>query len=241
MLCSLDNMARLRRAEGRRALQEGARFLLYGPLPTAAAPPPASPSAPTPASGHSMTAAAASGAPPMQADAAAAAGLAPQPVLLWLSNGGASLRLAALPDSWEAGKALRKRLEGVAAAERLWLLQGSPPREVLECLAELDVHSSPGQLEVRAGSALFMGPLLGAAVGGAGGGAAAGWEARLKALLRRAGGAEGAGIADARCFSLLSGCSGGSAFHLQLPPQGNGRSRDEWVTALSDLSGAAGV
>ena len=41
-------------------------------------------------------------------------------------------------------------------------------------------------------------------------------------------------VDDAKCFSIVF--SGTSAVHLELPPHGNGRSRDEWVDAFTSLA-----
>lgn len=42
-------------------------------------------------------------------------------------------------------------------------------------------------------------------------------------------------VDDAKCFSIVF--SSNSALHLELPPNGNGRSRDEWVDAFGALVG----
>jgi hypothetical protein len=96
-----------------------------------------------------------------------------------------------------------------------------------------------GLSAVQAGAGLFTGA---AGAAGGGGGAASGGApvasslARFRSFVSRATGAaeaEAGAAADARCFSLV--CGGRGAAHLQLPPGGNGRSRDEWVAALQEL------
>ena len=42
-------------------------------------------------------------------------------------------------------------------------------------------------------------------------------------------------VDDNKCFSIIF--SSNSALHLELPPNGNGRSRDEWVRAFAALAG----
>ena len=41
-------------------------------------------------------------------------------------------------------------------------------------------------------------------------------------------------VDDLKCFSIVF--SNNSAVHLELPPHGNGRSRDEWVDAFDALA-----
>lgn len=41
-------------------------------------------------------------------------------------------------------------------------------------------------------------------------------------------------VDDAKCFSIVF--SSNSAVHLELPPNGNGRSRDEWVDGFASLA-----
>jgi hypothetical protein len=42
------------------------------------------------------------------------------------------------------------------------------------------------------------------------------------------------GVDDHKSFSIVF--TSNSAIHLELPPGGNGRSRDEWVAAFEDLA-----
>ncbi len=202
---------RLRRADNRRALMEGARFLLH----------PSTPNQPP-------TAASAAAAGPAPAGAITP----PRPVLLWFSDAEQALKVGALPERWETLKALRK-LDGDGSIERHWLLNGSLPRDmvdVLQTVPTADVAS------VQAGSVLFA-----VGQGGEGGGSSGAWT-RIKALLLSGpgDGADG-GVVDGRCLSVLCGRQRAPVpLNLQLPPQGNGRSRDEWLAALAGLVSGQG-
>ncbi|GFR48262.1 hypothetical protein Agub_g10127 [Astrephomene gubernaculifera] len=60
------------------------------------------------------------------------------------------------------------------------------------------------------------------------------WAGVVAALMGRQRPAPPASLDPRKCFSLS--LEGGRSLHLQLPPAGNGRSRDEWLDALQDLA-----
>ena len=64
-----------------------------------------------------------------------------------------------------------------------------------------------------------------------------GW-AGLLMRPRRSSATSAAALAaiERRCFSVFA-VGGRAVLHLQLPPGGNGRSRQEWVDALSGVLG----
>ncbi|KAG2430759.1 hypothetical protein HYH02_013598 [Chlamydomonas schloesseri] len=63
------------------------------------------------------------------------------------------------------------------------------------------------------------------------------WAGVLASILGRVRPPAPASLDPLKCFSLY--LEGGRALHLQLPPSGNGRSRDEWVDSLLDIAARA--
>jgi hypothetical protein len=199
-----DKLRQLRRAEGRLALLEGARFVLHGREGAA------------------------------------------RPVLLWLDEAAACLCLAGPP---EGGRPLMRLRAGLArsrshahlgsavggsaaatseAAAAAWGTLCTASKQELVPLRQLPVAAV---LSVRPGADLFPAPRGGGAGGvGDGGGTAA------AATLLPDG---------ARCFTVVctaddeaGAAPAASGFCFQLPRDGNGRSRDEWVAAIGSCLGA---